>query len=63
MSTKANGWNSPICITLIAATLALMGNIIATVLQTRTAEQLAHQRIQADLILQATKDPQLANQN
>ena len=63
MNTKPTGWNSPLCLCLIATTLGLFGNIAATMIQTRTNERLAYERIQSDLILQAVKDPQHAPDN
>src|SRR5262249_13897711 len=59
MDTKT-GWNNPICVCLIAATLGLFGNMITTGLQIRSNQRLAYEQIQSDLILQATKDPQHA---
>lgn len=58
-------WHSPVFLGLIAAALALFGNMYATWSQSKSAAQQAHVKAQSDLVLEAikTSDPKLAAKN
>jgi hypothetical protein len=65
MSGEARWWNAGLIAGVIAAILALCGNIYVTVLQTGSAERQAHQKAQSDLVIEAIKtgDPKRAATN
>ncbi len=58
-------WHNPVFLGLIAATLALSGNLYATWHQGEIAERQAHVKAQSDLVIEAIKtgDPQRAAKN
>jgi hypothetical protein len=62
---QAGVWCNPVFLGLIAATLALSGNMYATWSQNKTAERQAHLKAQSDLIVEAIKtgDPKRAAKN
>jgi|ERR1700733_3326738 len=62
---QAGVWHNPVFLGLLAATVALSGNIYATWSQGKTAERQAHVKAQSDLIVEAIKtgDPKRAAKN
>src|ERR1700726_203024 len=58
-------WRSPVFLGLIAAALALFGNMYATWSQNKSAARQAHVKAQSDLVIEAikTSDPKLAARN
>jgi hypothetical protein len=62
---QASWLHNPVFVGLIAAALALAGNVFATWYQSASAERQAHVRAQSDLIVEAirTGDPKRAAKN
>lgn len=63
MNTKTKPRDNTLIISLLVAALTIAGHIYVTVLQTKSTERQAYARIQADLILEARRDPKLADEN
>lgn len=52
---KASTWLSPIVIGLFAAAIGLIGNVIATAINSSNAQKLEHLQTQSNLVLEAIK--------